>query len=112
MSLPIPVEIRSSRIYRLLQLVIVMVSLSLIAQSYNTWQATRTSNNTNKVVHKIEDQTSPEAIAKQQEAINGIIVQLDCNQRKAFQDALNVLADQGILKPGGINVVTDNCNKE
>lgn len=55
----------------------------------------------------IEEQTSPEAQAAAQDAVQAIILTIDCNTRQAFQEALDALADE-VLEPGAV-LVTDNC---
>jgi hypothetical protein len=59
------------------------------------------------VLDQIQRQTSPEAQEEQRNAINEIIITIDCNTREAFQEALDALADE-VLEPGAV-VVTDNC---
>lgn len=61
-----------------------------------------------EVLDVVRRQTSPEALTRQREQIEAIIVTINCNTRAAFQEALDVLAHQGILSPGSITVV-ENC---
>lgn len=84
---------------------------NLALQSWDTWERIRYRDDLTEVVHRIQNQTSPQAQERQSQAIEAIIVEIDCNSRQAFQDALDALADQGIIEPGSI-IVTENCTPD
>lgn len=56
------------------------------------------ANDNHSVLGTIKRQTSPAAQKRQQDAVNDIVITIDCNNRKATQDAINQLAAQGIIK--------------
>lgn len=64
------------------------------------------STNTNRVVHYVRDQTSPERQRQQERILNALLVEIDCNAAARLQAGFDSLAAQGLIKPVD---VTDNC---
>ncbi len=64
------------------------------------------------ILETVEEQTSPEAIARQKAQVEDIIGIIDCNQRQALQDALQGLVDRGILDPSDVVTITRACQQQ
>ena len=47
--------------------------------------------------------------ARQAEAIDGLVVRIDCRQRDTLQSVVDGLAAQGLLEPGAVRVILDDC---
>jgi hypothetical protein len=102
---------------------VVSLILSLGVQAYNTSQVSqqttkltelsrsnRKLGDSNRLTLKaIQDQTSPEAIARQKAQVEDIIGIIDCNQRQALQDALQGLVDREILNQEDVVTITQAC---
>lgn len=67
------------------------------------------TNAINDVVDQIESQTSPEVQARQQQIIDDIIQKVDCNNREALQDTIDVLVERGVLESGDVRVALEDC---
>lgn len=107
----------------LLRILVVSLILSLGVQAYNTSQVSqqttkltelsrsnRKLGDSNRLTLKaIQDQTSPEAIARQKAQVEDIIGIIDCNQRQALQDALQGLVDREILNQEDVVTITQAC---
>ena len=52
---------------------------------------------------------SAERDARQAEAIEGLVVRIDCSQRDALQDVVDGLVTQGLLEPDAVRVILDDC---
>lgn len=57
------------------------------------------TEDTNRVVGYIDDQTNPERQAEQQAALDGILVRIDCNDAYRLQLVVDGLVDQGVIQP-------------
>ena len=68
--------------------------------------------NTNALVERVDEQTSPEAQIRQQQQIDAILVKVDCNTREAFQDAIRQLVELGIPEAGSIRIITAECDDQ
>lgn len=55
-----------------------------------------------RLLQVVEDQTSPEAAARRESQLRGLLVQVDCNDRKALEEAF---AAAGTT----IEIVGENC---
>jgi competence protein ComGC len=53
---------------------------------------------------ELRRQTSPERQARQVEAVKGIVLEIDCNSRRALQDVIDGLVEQGILPADSITL--------
>lgn len=62
-----------------------------------------------RITRKINEQTSPEAQLRQQQAINTILTRIDCNFRQAFTEAIQALVDLGIPEASAVSIVTAQC---
>ena len=109
-----PPKAKFTLVAKLLFALIIMVALALIGTGIAldrmgeiASETHDTAESTNRVAKRIEAQTSPEAIKRQQEQINGIIVTVDCNFRAALEEALEDLPDT-VIAPDTITI-TDNC---
>lgn len=91
-------------------IVIVAVCLSLLAQSVGSWIIFDVARDTNKIVNDIDIRNSPETQAQQQEFLEEIITRLDCNSRKAIEEALNDIADENPESPFVVDITTGRCN--
>lgn len=65
-----------------------------------------------RAVDILVDATSPEAKARADKATNTAILQIDCNNRAAIQAVIDGLARQGLLQPGAVDVLTDQCKEQ
>lgn len=61
------------------------------------------------ILEDIARQTSPERARQQEEFLNGVLVKIDCNNRQVTQDAINQLAEQGLVDPIDITAM---CNAQ
>ena len=68
----------------------------------------RVGNSNAEALEILRKQTSPERQAQQAEAINEIILRVDCNSRDAISDALDELERNGVLQ-GPVTVLTAEC---
>ena len=110
----------------LLRVLVVSLILSLCVQAYNTAQvkqqttkltqlsrSNRQLGDNNRLTLKaIQEQTSPEAIARQKAQVQDIIGIIDCNQRQALQDALQGLVERDILNPEDVVTITRACEQQ
>lgn len=104
-------ERRTDRRVRFVQSVLLAVAVAaallLLREAYYEQRSRRELGVSNQVIlHNIEEQTSPEHQAAQAAAVNEIVIRVDCNNRKATEDAINELAAQGLIRPVDI---TSNC---
>lgn len=96
-----------SRSDRLFSLFVGFVIASVVADIWDEVRDEGARDEVQRVLMVIEEQTSPEAQARQQDEVQGLILLIDCNTRYAFQEALDAL-DDSVLEPGAV-VVTENC---
>lgn len=89
---------------------VVIICLSLLAQSFGTWLTWNVADDTNKVVTDIDFRNSPETQEKQKELLDAVVKRLDCNSRQAIEDALNEIAKRnpGILSE--IDITDVSCS--
>lgn len=104
-------ERRTDRRVRLVQSVLLAVAVAaglfLVQQAWQEQKARREVAAANQVIlRNIDEQTSPERQAAQAAAVDQVVIRVDCNNRKATEDAINQLAAQGLIKPIDI---TANC---
>ncbi len=64
-----------------------------------------------RLARRIEEQTSPEAQLRQQQAINSILTRIDCNTRQAFTEAIQALVQLGIPEAASVSIVTAQCRE-
>lgn len=62
-----------------------------------------------ELADRIEQQTSPEAQQRQQQVIDSIISLVGCNNEDTIQRLVDVLVERGVLEPGLLAVITDEC---
>lgn len=58
------------------------------------------AQNTNSAVH---------GLRRQQSQLDGLVVTVDCNNRKALQDTVDLLVERGVLKPGQLSIISSRC---
>lgn len=80
--------------------------------AFNTAQLRTLASDNHKLLVSVEEQTSPEAIARQKAQVEDIIGIIDCNQRQALQDALQGLVDRGILDQADVVTITRACQQQ
>ena len=90
-----------------------VILLVLILQApvlYQIWQQgddiKHVTADTNRVVGYIDEQTSPERVAKQEQLLNGILVRIDCNDASRLQLVIDGLVEQGLVEPFDVRA---NC---
>lgn len=88
----------------------VLMMISIILNAAGLIGIVLITNDTNKVVGDINARSSPEAQARQADAIEQIIEQIaarvDCNSRFAIEEALNELGEDLALP---VITITENC---
>ena len=101
---------RAANPYRKPFLVLVVaICLSLIAESVSSWLTWDVANNTNKLVSDVDFRNSPENRAEENRALEEIILRVDCNSRKAIEEALNEIALETPSISFDINITTERC---
>lgn len=58
---------------------------------------------------EIRSQTSPERQLAQRQAVDRIVLTIECNNRQAIQDALDLLEERGVIQPGDASIVGGTC---
>ena len=64
-----------------------------------------------KLVERVDDQTSPEAQARQQRQIDAILVRIKCDTQETIQEGIQQLVALGIEDAGAVRIVTAECAK-
>lgn len=85
------------------------ICLVAIISIYNTRLQRQASTTNRSVLRTIEQQTSPEAVERQQRLVDGIIDVVDCNNQAALQRVIDVLVEREVLEPGDVKAITDAC---
>lgn len=85
------------------------VAIFVLLGVYNIQQQRANSRINRQVLYSIQDQTSPEAVAKRQAAVDDIIDIVDCKNQAALQRVIDVLVEREVLKPGDAKAITDSC---
>jgi hypothetical protein len=113
----IPLETQSEALkvfnpYRKPFLVLVIIlCISLLGNagsSYLTWDV---ATNTNVIVRDIDKRNSPETQKAQAEALEQIIMRVDCNTRKIIEEALNDIAAENPGLAFNIKITGPRCSK-
>jgi hypothetical protein len=101
---------RAANPYRRPFLILVtVICISLLAQAFGSWQTWRVADDTNKIVQDVDLRNSPESAARQQSALEEIILRVDCNSRKAIEEALNDISSENPGLTFNINITTERC---
>lgn len=92
---------------------VVAVETHQISQSNNDLLAASRNRGieVRRLARTIEEQTSPEAQLRQQQAINSILTRIDCNTRQAFTEAIQALVQLGIPEAASVSIVTAQCRE-
>lgn len=85
--------------------------LFILVSVYSLQIQRQNTKSNRQVLFAIKDQTSPEAQKRQAQAINAVLVQVDCNTREAIQDGIRQLVTLGIEDAGAVRIVTAECTK-
>lgn len=85
------------------------LSLFLLLAVYNTQQQRQASKVNRTILYTIQDQTSPEAVARQEATIDDIIDVVDCKNQAALQRVIDVLVFNEVLNSGEVKAITEHC---
>ena len=101
---------RAANPYRRPFLVLVIaICLSLLAQTFSSWLNWNVSNDTNKLVQDIDFRNSPAVQERQRVALEEVILRVDCNSRKAIEEALNDIAEENPGLLFEVNITSERC---
>lgn len=89
---------------------VVVISISLLFQSLGTILTFGTADDTNTIVSDIEFRNSPENQAQQSKALEEIILRVDCNARKAIEEAANQVAIDNPSLALDIDLTSQSCS--
>lgn len=88
---------------------VLIISASLFAQAFASWQTWTVAHDTNTIVKDVEFENSPEAKEAQEAYLEEIILRVDCNSRKAIEEALNDISIENPEIVFDINITSERC---
>lgn len=103
------VQLRRARRAQLIDRILLILVISVLLWVGLTNRATLEKSDDTLV--EIQRQTSPEAIERQQRAVDAIVLTIDCNSRVAIQEVLDELVTAGVLRPGEASIVGEGCRR-
>lgn len=111
------VDRRESNPYRKPFLVLIgVICVSLLSQAFGTWLVFNVAHNTNLVtkntnalVKDVTFRNSPENARNQKKNLDEVILRVDCNSRKAIEEALNQITKDNPSIRGTVNITTVLC---
>jgi hypothetical protein len=92
-------------------ILVVVLSLSLVAQGIATGLVWFVADDTNAIVNDVNFRNSPENQKAQQIYLEEIILRVDCNSRKAIEEALNEIKAENNGLNFDINITTERCSE-
>lgn len=111
----IPVTLQDRRApnpYRKPFLILVTaICLSLLAGAFSSWLTWSVAHDTNTIVQDLHRRNSPETRVAQQKYLEEIIRRVDCNSRKAIEEAFVDIADENPGFFNEIDITSEVCGQ-
>lgn len=105
-----PVEVTAEDPYRKpFRILILIICVSLLANSVAVGLTWNVAHDTNTIVTDVNFKNSPENQERQRKLLEEIILRVDCNSRKAIEDAINDISSNAPGYIQDINITTARC---